>query len=159
RSAMPKINSPTRSPPPTSLGPTSNEPSAGRSTPRRPEGLMTKSTYIVAVIAVSACGRAPAVARDSAAAAAHDPNRIPVDSAQRARFRIDRVDSVRFTPIISTTGTVAFSADRSTQVLAPMSGPVARILVNPGASVRAGEALAAVVSPDFASAVAGYRKA
>src|SRR5262249_10788924 len=58
-----------------------------------------------------------------------------------------------------TTGTVAFSADRSTQVLAPMSGPVARILVNPGASIRAGEPLAAVVSPDFASAVASYRKA
>ena len=119
---------------------------------------MTKWTYPIAMISVAACGRAPAVMRDSTAVA-HDPNRVTVDSAQRARFRIDRIDSVRFTPIISTTGTVAFSADRSTQVLAPMSGPVTRILVNPGASVRAGEPLATVVSPDFASAVASYRKA
>ena len=119
---------------------------------------MTKRTYLIAIVSIAACGRGPAVARDSTVVA-HSPDRVTVDSAQRTRFRIERIDSVRFAPIIATTGTVAFSADRSTQVLAPMSGPVTRILVNPGAFVRAGEALAAVSSPDFASAVATYRKA
>jgi len=114
--------------------------------------------YLIALVLVAGCGKAPAVMRDTTAVA-RDPNRVKVDSAQRERFKIERVDSVRFTPIISTTGTVAFSADHSTQVLAPMSGPVTRILVNPGASVHPGEALAAVSSPDFASAVSAYRKA
>jgi len=60
---------------------------------------------------------------------------------------------------IETTGTVAFDQNRSTQVLAPISGPVARILVGIGSRVRRGEALAIVASPDFASAISGLRKA
>jgi cobalt-zinc-cadmium efflux system membrane fusion protein len=40
-----------------------------------------------------------------------------------------------------------------------MSGPVSRILVSPGARVERGEPLAIVASPDFAAAVASYRKA
>jgi cobalt-zinc-cadmium efflux system membrane fusion protein len=60
---------------------------------------------------------------------------------------------------VQTTGTVAFNGDRSTQVLAPVSGPITRILVNPGAVVQKGEALATVTSPDFAAATAAYRKA
>ncbi len=55
--------------------------------------------------------------------------------------------------------TVAFNGDISTQVLAPISGPVARILVEPGARVTRGQALAVVASPDYAADVAAYRKA
>jgi cobalt-zinc-cadmium efflux system membrane fusion protein len=54
---------------------------------------------------------------------------------------------------------VAFDADLSTQVLAPMSGPVARIVAQPGAHVRRGDPLALVSSPDFATAVSAFRKA
>ena len=39
---------------------------------------------------------------------------------------------------MQTTGTVAFDGDLSTQVLAPISGPVMRILVQPGAWVKRG---------------------
>ena len=86
-------------------------------------------------------------------------DRVVVDSAQRSRFRIERADTVSFYPTITTTGSVEFSADHSTQVLAPVSGPVVRILVTPGARVTEGQALAVVSSPDFAAAVAEYRKA
>jgi cobalt-zinc-cadmium efflux system membrane fusion protein len=44
-------------------------------------------------------------------------------------------------------------------MLAPFSGRVARILVEPGQAVKKGDALAEVVSPDYASAVSTYRKA
>ncbi|HXY70541.1 MAG TPA: efflux RND transporter periplasmic adaptor subunit, partial [Gemmatimonadales bacterium] len=47
----------------------------------------------------------------------------------------------------------------STQVLAPISGPVTRLLVELGTRVTAGQALASVASPDFAADVAQYRKA
>jgi cobalt-zinc-cadmium efflux system membrane fusion protein len=40
-----------------------------------------------------------------------------------------------------------------------MSGPVARLLVEPGQQVKAGQPLALVASPDYATAIATYRKA
>ena len=54
---------------------------------------------------------------------------------------------------------MAFNGDKSTQVISAISGPVSRILVNPGDSVVPGQVLALVASPDFAGAVAGFRKA
>ena len=69
------------------------------------------------------------------------------------------VAAVSFRPEVQTTGTVAFDGDISTQVLSPISGPVLRILVEPGAWVTKGAVLATVSSPDFASAVSDFRKA
>ncbi len=62
-------------------------------------------------------------------------------------------------PTVETTGTVEFDSDRATQVLAPFSGPVSRILVSLGSTVKKREPLATIVSADFATAVSGYRKA
>jgi cobalt-zinc-cadmium efflux system membrane fusion protein len=78
---------------------------------------------------------------------------------QLEHLKIAPVSAVAFRPEVQTTGTVAFDGDMSTQVLAPISGPVLRILVQPGAWVKRGEALATVSSPDFASAVSDFRKA
>ncbi len=77
---------------------------------------------------------------------------------QRGRIHLVTVQNSAFRPTLEATGTVAFNGDRSTPVLAPISGPAVQILVNPGAVVAKGQALATVSSPDFASAVAGYRK-
>jgi cobalt-zinc-cadmium efflux system membrane fusion protein len=79
--------------------------------------------------------------------------------AQRAKIHVAPVVADTFSPTVEVTGTVAFDGDHSTQVLAPISGPVVRILVELGARVRAGQSLALVASPDFADAVATYRKA
>jgi cobalt-zinc-cadmium efflux system membrane fusion protein len=73
--------------------------------------------------------------------------------------RTEVVTSQSYRKTISATGTVAFSQNKSTQVLSPISGPVARILANVGSRVGRGEALATVASPDFAAAVSALRKA
>jgi cobalt-zinc-cadmium efflux system membrane fusion protein len=78
---------------------------------------------------------------------------------QRARIHTNVVATSTYRPTIQTTGTVAFNGDRSTPVISQISGPVIQILVNPGASVTRGTALATVASPDFAQAVATYQKA
>lgn len=78
---------------------------------------------------------------------------------QLEHLKIAPVSTVQFRPEIQTTGTVAFDGDMSTQVLSPISGPVMRILVQPGAWVKRGDVLATVSSPDFASAVSDFRKA
>ncbi|HXD47400.1 MAG TPA: efflux RND transporter periplasmic adaptor subunit, partial [Gemmatimonadaceae bacterium] len=69
------------------------------------------------------------------------------------------IQPVSYRPVVEATGNVAFNGDRSTQVLSPVSGPATRVLVSPGAVVTRGEPLANVSSPDFAAAVADYRKA
>ncbi len=100
------------------------------------------------------CGRADGEKGDPGRAAA-----FGLTAAQRARIHVAPVASDTFSPTVEVTGTVAFDGNTSTQVLAPISGPVVRLLVELGARVTAGQGLALVSSPDFAAAVAAYRKA
>jgi cobalt-zinc-cadmium efflux system membrane fusion protein len=76
----------------------------------------------------------------------------------RNNVRTETVALQSFRKTIDTTGTVAFNQNRSTQVLSPVSGPVARIIANVGSRVTRGEALAIVASPDFAASVSALRK-
>ena len=107
----------------------------------------------------AACGSKAADAGANAAAEKSKPSAFTVTDAQRARLQIVTIAPVAFRPNTEVTGTVAFDGDHSTQILSPISGPVTRLLVQVGAQVAAGQALATVSSPDFAVAVAGYRKA
>ena len=84
---------------------------------------------------------------------------VTLTPEQQAKVRVAAVAYAPFRTSLQTTGTVAFNGDRSTQVLAPVSGPITRILVNPGTYVRRGTPLATVTSPDFAAAIATFRKA
>jgi cobalt-zinc-cadmium efflux system membrane fusion protein len=78
---------------------------------------------------------------------------------QRQRIQLAPVEAATFHKTIDTTGTVDFDEDKATVILAPMSGPVSRLLVSLGEQVKAGQALAEVDSPDFATAISAYRKA
>jgi cobalt-zinc-cadmium efflux system membrane fusion protein len=84
---------------------------------------------------------------------------VVLPAEQRERIGVVAVAPSSFHRVVQTTGTVAYDGDQSTQILAPISGPVTRILVQPGVRVHRGQALAYVSSPDFAEAVADYRKA
>jgi cobalt-zinc-cadmium efflux system membrane fusion protein len=123
------------------------------------------ATLLASCTFVLACSHDAATrgGADTAMPSATDSSGHAVDvtltSAQLAKVRVDAVTLAPFRSAVQTTGTVAFNGDRSTQVLAPVSGPITRILVNPGAYVRRGTALATVTSPDFASAIAAFRKA
>jgi cobalt-zinc-cadmium efflux system membrane fusion protein len=87
------------------------------------------------------------------------PQNVTLTPEQRKRIQIVTVQLVAFSPLVEATGNVAFNGDKSTQVLSPVSGPVTRVVALPGAVVHRGEPLAYVSSPDFATAVANYRKA
>ncbi len=125
--------------------------------------LPTITLGVVAALLITGCSDGDsATLHDSLStgASSHGPDDpISFSPEQLARLHTQRVDSVTFRPLLQTTGTVSFDADISTAVMAPISGPVTRILVQPGAVVRAGAPLAIVSSPDFAAAVAGVRKA
>jgi cobalt-zinc-cadmium efflux system membrane fusion protein len=117
-------------------------------------------SFAALLIALAACGKdAAPVGGDTAHAAGTQAKDVAVTKEQATRIKIADVAVTSFKPSIQTTGTVAFNGDRSTQVLAPLSGPITKIFVDQGRVVNAGDALATVTSPDFAAAMAAYRKA
>lgn len=101
----------------------------------------------------TACHREASGGAESGKSAEHAKAPAPRD------VRTEKVVVSSFRRSVETTGTVAFDQNRSTQVLSPISGPVTRVLVEIGASVNAGDPLAIVLSPDFASAMSALRKA
>ena len=132
--------------------------------PIRSRACLTLGAAVFAAAAPAACSkdappppeaRAPGYGATPAAKAGE----LVLPPAQRERIAITTVAPTRYTPLVYATGTVAFDGDQSTEVLAPISGPVTRILVQPGDVVRRGQALAYVSSPDYAAAVSNYRKA
>jgi len=104
-------------------------------------------------------GSGPASEKTAANAPAERPKRLTLPPAQRQRVRLETVSPAPFRRTVETTGTVAFDQNRATQVLAPISGPVARLAVQLGAQVARGQTLAIVASPDFATDVSALRKA
>ncbi len=118
---------------------------------------------LIAVLTIASCGKPkPAAATDDPASTPANPATgalITIPETQRDRLRIQAVEATTFRPTLQTTGTVAFNADVSTQVISPLSGPVTRVLAEPGTEVKRGQAIAEVSSPDFAQAMAAFRKA
>lgn len=122
----------------------------------------TLSALLVGIIAASGAGCGSKADADAVIARADSGTRdsslvLPAD--QRERIGVVAIAPASFHRVVQTTGTVAYDGDQSTQILSPMSGPVTRILVQPGVHVHRGQALAYVSSPDFAAAVADFRKA
>ncbi len=100
-----------------------------------------------------------AQAGEAAAARAAVAGNLTITAAQREKLHIETVKPAAFRRTVETTGTVSFDNDQATTVLAPVSGPVTRLVAPLGASVKAGDVLATVSSPDYATAMSAYRKA
>jgi cobalt-zinc-cadmium efflux system membrane fusion protein len=118
------------------------------------ESSLTLAAVLCGTLFPMGCGSGGAKAETHSRSAA-----LTLSPEQLGRVKVAPLVASSFRRSVETTGTVAFDADRATQVIAPISGPVSRLLVSVGAAVKAGEALATVASPDFASAVGAYRKA
>lgn len=87
------------------------------------------------------------------------PHNVTLTKAQQASIHVYTVEPVRYHTTIATTGVVDFDRNRATDILAPFSGAVTRVLVTQGQHVAKGQALAEVTSPDFTAAAGAYRKA
>ncbi len=98
-----------------------------------------------------------ATASDEAKAA--QPGLFTLPQDQLARLRVVPVRRMNWPVAVHTTGTVDWDADHTTQAITQVNGPIARILVDTGTPVKAGDPLLYVSSPDVANATAAYRKA
>jgi membrane fusion protein, heavy metal efflux system len=121
------------------------------------KSLARAATFLaVAVMSVAGCASKTDGSPQTTAPAA---NNARLTAAQRQHVQLYTVQPSRFHRTIETTGVVDFDNDQATSVLAPFSGPVSQLLVPLGAQVKEGTTLAAVDSPDFATAISTYRKA
>ena len=118
---------------------------------------MIKHVIAASVLSASVC--LVAACSPKSPAEAPQGRNVTLTQAQRQKITLFTVARTTYRRTVDTTGVVDFDNDQASPVLAPFSGPVSRLLVQPGDKVKKGDALAAVVSPDFASAVSAYRKA
>jgi cobalt-zinc-cadmium efflux system membrane fusion protein len=82
---------------------------------------------------------------------------IPAD--QMSHVQIVTVTPSTLTRTLRLTGAVAYNGFATTPVITQVSGPVSRIVVAPGETVREGQPLLYVASPDFSQMRATYIKA
>lgn len=110
---------------------------------------------LLATIGLSACSSGTGAPE----AATTTPHNVTLTAEQQKSIRLYTVQATPYRAAVDTTGVVDYDQDRSTAVLAPFSGPVTKVLVSLGETVKQGQPMAVVASPDFAAAMDGYRKA
>ena len=93
------------------------------------------------------------------AASPPQPGMFTVSADQLSHLKTAVVGKAAWAAAVHTTGTVDWDANRTTQAITQVNGPISRILVDTGTPVKQGDPLLYVASPDLAAAVSTYRKA
>jgi membrane fusion protein, heavy metal efflux system len=109
---------------------------------------------------LAGCGASKnSVANVSADSAVPQAALFAVPADQLARLKVVPAETTTWMITVPTTGTVDWDADRTTQAITQVSGPISRILVDTGAVVKKGDPLLFVSSPDVSAAISTYKKA
>jgi cobalt-zinc-cadmium efflux system membrane fusion protein len=90
---------------------------------------------------------------------AETANLFTLPSDQIAHLQIAPVAKGSLPRVLRLTGSVAYNAFTTTPVFSAVGGPVRDILVTPGDSVRVGQTLLDINSPDYSAARSAYLKA
>lgn len=96
----------------------------------------------LAIVAASLAGCSPK--KDNAQTDSDVPKNVTLTADQLQHVRLYTVSPSKFHKVIEATGAVDFDNDQATSVIAPISGPVSRLLVAPGDKVNKGAPLAMV---------------
>ncbi|MBW4542356.1 MAG: efflux RND transporter periplasmic adaptor subunit [Myxacorys chilensis ATA2-1-KO14] len=75
---------------------------------------------------------------------------VDAETAQRLGFKVEPVTRQRLAFGVKTTGQIETLPNRQVEVTTPVGGTVLRLLVKPGDTVNAGQAVAVMTSPDLA---------
>ena len=86
-------------------------------------------------------------------------NLFTVPQDHMAHIQVVTVEKSKLPRVLHLTGTVAYNAFKTTPVFSAVGGPVQDILAEPGQSVRSGQTLLTVNSPDYSAARSAYLKA
>lgn len=121
-------------------------------------------TAICSLFILSACGHGgsgPSAARTTAygSAGASQAALFTVPKDQMAHVQIVTAKQQVLPMVLRLPGSVAYNAFQTTPVIPQVSGPVSQVLVYPGQTVRAGQPMLYVSSPDFAQMRSNFLKA
>jgi cobalt-zinc-cadmium efflux system membrane fusion protein len=119
-------------------------------------GALAVLILAAAALSLAGCGKK---ADSDAAPPAPAPANVTLTAAQLQHLQLYTVAPSSFHKSVEAAGVVDFDNDQATSVIAPISGPVTKLLVEPGQKVRAGDTLALVDSPDYSAAISAYAKA
>jgi len=127
---------------------------------QRGKAFLPGALLLALIVSQSACGELKKVeGKSTAEAPATQPALFTVPPEQMAHLKVVPVESRTWQVSVHTTGTVDWDADHTTQAITQVNGPITRILVDTGATVKAGDPLLYVSSPDVANAISAFRKA
>ncbi|MHB8736242.1 MAG: efflux RND transporter periplasmic adaptor subunit [Terriglobales bacterium] len=121
--------------------------------------LFTLVLMAVAVVLAGCNGSGKAEQMTSFSSTHPHPTLFTVPQEQMSHLQIATVTSSQIAEVLRLPGTVAYNALRTTPVIAPVGGPVIRILAMPGEQVRIGQPLLYISSPDYNTLRNGYVKA
>ncbi len=128
--------------------------------PLRITGLVLVAASIVVATAV-AVNSASLGAEPAQAAAPREPGilRYPPDAPQLAALKITAVEELPVPLAEPLNGRIAYNENFTARVSSPIAGRIVSIKLQAGDTVKAGDALVALDSPDLAQAVADLHKA
>ncbi|MGB7233762.1 MAG: efflux RND transporter periplasmic adaptor subunit [Candidatus Acidiferrum sp.] len=116
-----------------------------------------------ALISLAGCGPGASESKMASFSAgetkAETASLFTVPSDQMAHVQVVEVQKSTIPRVLRLTGAVAYNAFMTTPVFAAIGGPVHELLVAPGQTVREGQPLLTVNSPDYSAARSAYIKA
>lgn len=127
--------------------------------------LIFSAIALAAARAVAGCSAGPAESESkmtsysTSEAKADTATLFSVPQDQLAHVQVVAVEKTKLARRLRLTGNVTYNAFKTTPVFSPIGGPVHEILVAPGQTVTAGQALLTVNSPDYSAARSAYLKA
>ena len=107
---------------------------------------------------LGACSKAPEAPPAAEARTEGESIFFPKDAPQIQAITA-QVINMQPVPATQLNGRVTWNEDKTVRVFTPFAGRVERILVQPGETVRKGQALAVISSPDFGQAQSDTRRA
>lgn len=125
----------------------------------------TMSLAAIAALALAGCGsgsgesESKMTSYSSGETKADTAELFTVPQDQMAHVQVIIVEKSGLPRVLHLTGTVAYNAFKTTPVFSGVGGPVQELRAEPGQTVRPGQTLLTVRSPDYSAARSAYMKA
>jgi membrane fusion protein, heavy metal efflux system len=120
--------------------------------------LATVSTILLVLVGCGGSSDKPS--NDSSSAKSSDNAELfTIPQEQMSHVQVLTIQPTTLSRTLRLTGAVAYNGFRTTPVITPVSGPVSRVVVVPGQSVKKGEPMLYVASPDYSQLRTNYLKA
>jgi membrane fusion protein, heavy metal efflux system len=112
------------------------------------------------MVSVGCGGSSDKQSGDSSSAKTSDNAELfTIPQEQMSHVQVLTIRPTTLSRTLRLTGAVAYNGFRTTPVITPVSGPVSRVVVVPGQSVKKGEPMLYVASPDYSQLRTNYLKA